>query len=429
MYKLSVYSSQGDFQFEIEETQIAENLYSQLWMIFSTIDYDHHATNCIFTQKMSDNIKNKINRLVIYYEKFNIQLRKLSAQFSRIPNDEFFFVLRETEFTVPQIISFFESIRLLNEGIPFEELDIHLKKPMNDFNTLFSEIVKDYEILTFMPKGKTVYGEKEKNKRVCKYCHKNSTETKFNEEAHAISESLGNKILISAEECDTCNHRFAETIEKDLFNYLNLHRVLYGKKGKKKVPELHYKNGISITYKDNKATIIDTKGTASINNHNAHIPLELFDKINLMNLYRCLTKFAIAVLPQETVNNLQPTIDWITTIKGDGSSLPLPSVACLLDHNNYFDQPELIIYKRKDDKVQNLPFLYCELKITFFIFVYIIPFADKDSVDFSLKENYDFFWKYNKHYNHFTNWTFNDFSLDLSKKFIINLEFNEHSNA
>ena len=140
-----------------------------------------------------------------------------------------------------------------------------------------------------------------------------------------------------------------------------------------------------------------------------------------MNIYRCLVKFTIAVLPMEIVNKLNRTIEWIKNIKNDSSILNLPKVAHLITSNAYYDQPEITIYKQKENGNRELPFLFCELKIEFFVFVYIIPFTDGDIRDFSIEENYNNFWIFNKHYNRISSWVFNNFNCDESKPLIINL--------
>lgn len=421
MLKFSIYSSQGDHKFEIlEENSFTISVYQELLLIFSTIDYKDKIVHFICTQKMTDDIKTKIQILTKKYESINIKLRKVNAYFASIPNNEFFFVFPETNFSIPQIISFFESIDLLNKGVPFEQLNEKLTKPMEYFHSLFSELIEKYEINVYSPKKKTRYGEKDKKKRICKYCGKKYGETSFREEAHAISEAIGNKNLISTEECDVCNHRFATSIEQDLFDYLKLYRVLYGKKGKKKIPELKFKNGIKITYDNDKAIILDTKGSVEFNKQGANIPLDFPEKVNVMNIYRCLAKFAISVLPWEVVRNLDGTIKWINDIKDNGEVINLSPVASLLS-NAYYDQPELVVYIRKNEDY-TLPYIYCEIKIGFIVYVYILPFTSKDKIDFSGKIEFDTFWKLNKHYSRFNNWIFNHFNLDQKKDLTINME-------
>lgn len=50
--------------------------------------------------------------------------------------------------------------------------------------------------------------------------------------SHAISEALGNKRIISIEECDDCNNKFSMSIEPDIVKYFSLHRNYWSIKGK-----------------------------------------------------------------------------------------------------------------------------------------------------------------------------------------------------
>ena len=75
-------------------------------------------------------------------------------------------------------------------------------------------------------------GESDKSKRVCRYCNKKSPEVSFKKVAHSISEALGNKKIITNDECDACNEKFGEGIENDLILYLNLYRVFLELEGR-----------------------------------------------------------------------------------------------------------------------------------------------------------------------------------------------------
>jgi len=430
MLNFSLYTLDGDHKFSIEEeNEITIEFYSRLLLIFSKIDSKNKRVNFICTHQMTQKIKSDILDLVTAFEKKNIKLRKIASHFNKVPDGQFFFVFPAVDFNVQQIITLGESLILLNKGVPFERLEEELKKPMDQVNSIFKDIIKSYDLLVFDPHKKYCYGEPDKSKRKCKYCGKTEKEgATFVEEAHAISEALGNKTIISAEECDACNHRFSNSIEKDVFEYLKVFRVLYGKKGKNGIPNLIFKNGVEIKYKEGKAVILDKSGAGAISEKNFHIPLEYYHEINLMNIYRCFVKFAISVLPMEEIIQLSRTIDWINENKNDGTVLHLPPVASMIDRANYFDQPNIAIYRRKN-KDYNLPHIYVELKIAFMIYVFIIPFSDNDKTDFSIKENFDRFWSFNKHYNHFDGWTFNSFNIDKKTPFILNLKIESMSDT
>lgn len=75
----------------------------------------------------------------------------------------------------------------------------------------------------------------------CLFCGRSSSETKFTKVAHAVSETLGNKRLISDFECDECNAAFGRLLEDSLGKYLMPFKFTSGVFGKKS----------SLTIKDN----------------------------------------------------------------------------------------------------------------------------------------------------------------------------------
>lgn len=90
-------------------------------------------------------------------------------------------------------------------------------------------------------------GNKEKKEyisrdtKLCLFCLKDSSSTKFDKSSHAISESIGNKRLFSLRECRTCNIMFGETFENSFGKFVFPFKIIsqiYGKKTK-----LHYKQG------------------------------------------------------------------------------------------------------------------------------------------------------------------------------------------
>ena len=88
--------------------------------------------------------------------------------------------------------------------------------------------------------GRKIYiGSQE---RACRFCGRDSTETTFKNDAHAIPEFLGNHQLILLDECDACNKEFSENLEDHLDKYTKPYRTLAHIKGKKKIPKYKSKD-------------------------------------------------------------------------------------------------------------------------------------------------------------------------------------------
>jgi HNH endonuclease len=107
--------------------------------------------------------------------------------------------------------------------------------------------------LEFGSPGKQLMGAREP--RVCRYCHKSKPETTFRQEAHAIPECLGNRRLISLDECDLCNQRFSQSFEHHFDAFSRPLRTLQGIRGKNGVPGFKSPNGQGrVTHDPKKAT-------------------------------------------------------------------------------------------------------------------------------------------------------------------------------
>lgn len=70
---------------------------------------------------------------------------------------------------------------------------------------------------------------------VCRFCGKTSEEVKFGNNAHVLSELLGNRYLVSDFECDGCKKLFGGN-EDQLSKFLGMSRTVLFAKGKEKVP-------------------------------------------------------------------------------------------------------------------------------------------------------------------------------------------------
>jgi len=71
--------------------------------------------------------------------------------------------------------------------------------------------------------------------------------------------------------------------------------------------------------------------------------------------------------------------------------------------------------------------MYAELRITNFIFVFIIPFSNKDAISFGEDKNFEYFWQFNKHYARVKDWVFNRFNLDLAKETVFNMQMSKRT--
>lgn len=220
-------------------------------------------------------------------------------------------------------------------------------------------------------------------KRICRFCGKDSTQTTFLMEAHAIPEFLGNHSLISNEECDECNTYFSETLEDNFAKYLQAFRTLSQISGKKGVPSYKSadkKSCIRINDKVNITTattdffeIDEVKHEFLLKTKSQpYIPREV---------YRCIVKTALSLLSLEELKNFQETLHWIRYVKPDADFTNKEFFTIFMTFTSgprpYKDTQHLF-FKRKDDScdVPYMSYMLCLGNLTFQI---ILPCPQKDN--------------------------------------------------
>ncbi|AAS11404.1 MULTISPECIES: hypothetical protein [Treponema] len=398
---LNIYTVDGDHQLLIDNNKAGFEFYLELMEVFADVDAVNHKINIKSPLCMSNEIKNRMFNFSQEKSKIKPEIQKLNKIIKDIPNNQFFIIIPYLLMDPLEILKIFEYLKCINNNASEEIFKEKIVKLEKDYTDSFAELEKKYEFIMFSTRIQNVIGEKDRTKRVCRYCGRSAADgTTFKEKAHAISESIGNKIFICTEECDACNSRFAGTIEKDFFELIKLYRTIYGSKGKNGIPTLHYRDGITIEYdkKKNCPIIRHRTDKPAVNEKgDLHLKLESDTNVNPMNIYRCLVKFALGLIDNSELSKFIKTVEWINNIKNDGSTINLPPVMCFLDRQNYFEQPEIVLYTRKTDD-KKYPYLYAELKTCMFIFVFIVPFCLEDSTDFGNKKNFKVFWDLNKQY-------------------------------
>ena len=163
-------------------------------------------------------------------------------------------------------------------------------------------------------KGKKVYiGSK--NNRKCRFCGKNAEETTFRMVAHALPEFIGNKTLIANDECDICNERFSRTVEDHMAKFLQPYLTIGLIRGKKGVPSFKDKKKlVRIEAKSSELEIHQSPHDEVIQfkldreQFNIELPMQPHTPVAV---YKCLTKMAISIMPEEELNNFRDAIDWI----------------------------------------------------------------------------------------------------------------------
>lgn len=231
----------------------------------------------------------------------------------------------------------------------------------------------------FLP-YKVYIGEEDKTKRRCRFCHKSGVD-RFQNTSHAIQESLGNHLLIANEECDECNSLFSNSVETQLFRFLETNRTLSKVKGKGK--SSYHQEGLNFHIHPDSITwmpIIYVKKEFIINEVYQNKPtgkILLYNKgaVTYKGIYKALVKIAVDMIPENQIHHFSQTGEWV---HGDFEANSLPPFS-YGEHAFFFEQPVLDLFFRNERSPKNAPFCTAVLYIYDSVFIYIVPFNDVDS--------------------------------------------------
>lgn len=217
----------------------------------------------------------------------------------------------------------------------------------------------------------------------CRFCGGDKPKKYFKKTAHALSELIGNKILILKNECDECNEFFGKNLEDDFAKFLDPGRTFFRIVGKNGIP----------TFKDMKGTIRADQSKHGLvvqtveNNDNVSV----CDKQVNFNLhkntytpigaYKALVLMGISIMPEDELKNFQSTIDWIMEKSHTESKYDMSEYAShVICH--FFLKPRAIraCLVRRKEGVHDVP--YCQFVLLFnnYYFQIMIPCREKDGV-------------------------------------------------
>ncbi len=241
-----------------------------------------------------------------------------------------------------------------------------------------------HKIYHLNTKEKTFLGD-ENNKR-CRFCKKNEPEVKFNNIAHAIPEFVNNHNLLSYYECDTCNSKFARTIETHMGDYMNPFHTISQVRGKKGVPSVN---------KGGEKSRIDLKEEGlNVEAHEEEREIFEIDEINKtvtlkairatyipIAIYKCLTKMALTIMEENELINYENALEWINEEQHDKSRFIIDNLKCIFSFTPGplpHDFTTCTLFKRKDDHVDNVPYMIFLLAYGNYTFQIYLPMSSKD---------------------------------------------------
>lgn len=362
------------------------------------------AEGSIMIGKVDPDTEKELQALIVKYKHVDIpQLKALPSYFAKtIGVGRYYAVTLNRSLDINETLALCNQIHSIESGVSLEEL-------MQRDHDLLGEVITHYNIHANDGRHRIQIGPKERAGRVCRYCNKKVGEVTFNKVAHTISEGLGNKHIITNDECDECNEYFGKYVEPDLIEYLDPFRVFFGVQGKKGVIHHKYGENYEIIREDDGAlkiniTLTDEEIAAGKAENLKDVQLKGHQPLLPQNVYKSLVKYALGILPPEMMAAFQNTLQWLRFEK-KVDRLPIMR---LESGAHYKERPAVVTMIRKDDD-ESLPYAVAELQIMNFKFLYIIPMCDERDEKF-LGEGYwdrflDCFKMYRKR-----NWEKIDFS-------------------
>lgn len=241
-------------------------------------------------------------------------------------------------------------------------------------------------------------GDATMGNRHCRYCPC-TDDRKFSKDAHAISESLGNKHVFSNEECDDCNEYFSHK-EENFLRLMDVRRTLYrisGKGAKSRVVK-----GKNFAIRPNEQHIpmlylkkeilpegIDEGTTFTMK-------LEPVSSIVNEDIYKALVKYVVGLLPDDEMIHFRNTIEWL---KGRLVDNDLPTIWMGI-HEQVFHQPVLDIYINERG-LANTPYCTGVLYTCDVVYMFVVPFVNVDNGRYMKDEELASHWKLMKRFNYY----------------------------
>ena len=419
---LALSSKEFECSFQIEENEFKELAeFISLFGSVNNLNNKKQVKGFELLQQNTPQLRRDVDKYIDKHKSAGAIIYKLRTYFHKLQEGEWFFLVIRDKIEQKKYAYY-------NDYLKCKKEDLNYRVNIKETNILYGKFNKTYTSYTFDSSinWKIRIGEKDKTKRICRFCNNSRNNVSFKKTAHAFSESIGNKSIILNEECDKCNEEFGsgDGIESSLISYFKMDTIFYGVPGKNGIPKFKGKN-FKIENKDrtflvNHYKYKDSDSKKTRNPEKDEIKLETFERVSNQDIYRALCKYFLSVIDGKYLSDFEETIKWI---RKETSITKLPNIAIIKPTYAFKPYPSLTIYIRKTND-PNLPYAVGEFTYTVQTMVFIVPLTKRDTIDFTKKEQYIDFGTFFRHYGMPENWKFWDFSND--KKEVMNIYMSRH---
>lgn len=228
------------------------------------------------------------------------------------------------------------------------------------------------------------------NEYVCRFCGKNLTQTTFKMKAHAIPEFMGNKNLLSKNECDLCNREFGQNYEDHLARMLLPVNSFTQVKGKNGIPTYKSEDKKIKIKTINKRMVISHSNSEKIkiDKKNKIISIEFASQRFIpIKAYSAFLKMALSIMPENELIFFEPCINYLKgRLKGKIKLFPFVLTTFT---NGYKPYKQVINYLciRKNENY-NIPYMLYILATGNYMYQIIVPSVEKDKLNHNEKKQY-----------------------------------------
>lgn len=248
-----------------------------------------------------------------------------------------------------------------------------------------------------------------RSERKCIFCGNENAE--FTKVAHAVSETIGNKSLISHFECDECNQNFGKMFEDDLGKYMLPYKIItktFGKNNQLSSKDMPKEHGISYgNYRiqvnknkpvleniDVKSLIIEAKNNGIVKSDNNKIEisiprqhyfppsiycsfLKMAYSIMPLTLYPKYVKHIISLQQLVSARSIYQSVEQKKEIM---RSMENCGVFCFFFGQNPLNGVNVTLWERIDSKGQEYPRMLFTLEMKNFSFTIPVIADDEQGI-------------------------------------------------
>jgi len=172
-----------------------------------------------------------------------------------------------------------------------------------------------HRVSSIIPDKKIVLGDS--SNKICRFCGKDSSETKFKMKAHVMPEFMGNKYCFSNFECDTCNSYFGK-LEDSLYNFAGILNTLSTVKGKKGYSKFKNEAEKYVLFADDFRKVIlrdenpEKNVSFVIDEENSRMNFNVIQPGYIpQDVYKSLVKIALCMMNESDIKDYQKTLEWL----------------------------------------------------------------------------------------------------------------------